>query len=276
MTKKAADPSPPPRDALDEIADELRALDDSKLGPFTLDAAYAASVALAASDACKQFEADIATLPKFDARRTSRLSLYARALTLAHAKVNAYAPPSAEFDNDIDRARPRRESMLSTATTLAHRGKIPWETVNHIREGSGHRDLIDDLAALVVLLTPFAGGVADPEELVQAQALVDKLTATLVARAKTDAAYAALQLQRRKVAALLLAAHRDLHAAVGFFRREEADVEQFVPSLYFAGARDAKREAPAPKPPADPVAPRSGPRNPLLDEPSDSPFIDEK
>jgi hypothetical protein len=281
MKKHESHSSPSPRDALDEIADELDALDESKVAQFSLDAAYASSVALAASEACKPFEADIAKLPKFDAKRTARIPLYARALTLAHAKVNAYSAPSTDFEADIAKARPIRESLLSTATTLGHRNKIPWATIERIREGTGHRDLIDDLAALVVLLTPFAGGVADRDELATAQALVDKLSATLVARSKTDETYAALLMQRRKVASLLLAAYRDLTAAMEFLRREEKDSGKFVPSLYFTGTRESSREPstptppPAPKP-ADPVAPRSLTHPAFANEPSDSPFIDEK
>lgn len=166
--------------------------------------------------------------------------------------------------------------MLSTATTLGHRKKIPWSTIEHIREGAGYRDVIDDLAALVVLLRPFVGGVADAEELNAAQALVDKLSATFVGRSKTDKEYAALLMQRRKVASLLIAAHRDLRAAIAFFRRDEDDVDEFVPSIYFTGTRDGSRDAPTPKPPAGPVAPRSLTNPALANEPSDSPFIDEK
>lgn len=266
--------------ALEAIADELVALDATRLPPYTLDAEFAASTVLAAVTKCTPLLGLIARLPEYDWPRAQRLTTYARALQHADSLVRTYAVPPSGTDKLLTEGRALRLLLLSDADGLVQRGQLDEERVAKIRAGAGHLDLVRDLQDLHTTLAPFVGGRIEAVHHQRASELAELLSPLLNNTAQGDSALAKLYVQRQKVGWLTVDAYEDFVAAVEFARRKTKDGREWTPSLRVSAATrtgsatPGKPSEPTPQSltePAVEAAPRkaSGPN-----DPSDWPFID--
>jgi hypothetical protein len=271
--------------ALESLQPELERIDPQSLGHYNMDANFAAAVVQAAVQSTLPWSDLIVSLPTIDRAAIERLPTLALALQQANFRVEALQPGTSTFDKDLEEARPVREELLEGAALLARRGKLSLENVQRIRAGVGHRDLINDLGALVTMVAPFQseGGVVDSNTIRRAEVLVVRLTNALTQRNLGNPELAPMLLQRSKVAALLQRAYNELRAAVAFVRRNDGDADKLTPTLYVVGTRSKKdddpdadsapKPAPAPTPDAKPVSPA----RPLVpEEPSDRPYDEKK
>lgn len=274
-------PAPDPHNgqlALESLQDELARMDEKNLPPYNLDGTYAPSAVFTAMTNAEPFMADIGRMPTLDIKPIERLPTFAHALDYANTLVQTHTPAGNSFDSDLAIARVRRETLFRLADVQADEGNIPQKSVDDLRAGTGTRDVIEDIKSLHALLLPFASAIGKVELLNEVKALADRLTHGLTGR-KSDPVLAKLLLQRQKVAALLVDAHKELELAMAWLRRKHTDPGALVPSIYVPAGRpkasnDATPKPDAPKPaPANPVAPAkpSDPRSP-----SDNPFDDKK
>lgn len=268
--------------ALESMEGEIASLEGKPIPPYTYDAVHVATTVYATVPRTAQFMEDIARMPTLDIKPIERLPIYAHALLHTHALVLSHSPETSTFDAEAAEARVKRELMLLTADVLVARGRVSKKTVDDIRAGTGNRDLVNDVIALHALLVPYADVSIPAAELAEIDALADRLTHALAQRNGEDPELAPLLLKRRKVAALLAKAYKDLTAAVAFLRRDEEDGSDFTPTLYVTGTRsksdkDAAENPAAPKPsPAGPVAPAAPTKPSDARNPSDNPFDDKK
>lgn len=266
--------------AIDAMSDELRSIDPTKVGNFNLDATFAATAALRAYDGVAKHLPELLRLPDFDRRHVDRLKVYAHALIHANALVMAHSPETSKFDELAARSRVLRDDFLRVADVLVGRGVLPMATVDKIREGQGHLDLIADLAALVVIAEAnVATGLFRPEDLASAQSLVRALPDAYAQHTGRDPKLEPMMMLRRSVGAVLTNACSEITAGLRYMRRSFGDADAIAPAIYVprGGAKKDTAEAVKPTPiaPVVPVTPSpAAPSNPLL--PSDNPFDDNR
>ena len=144
---------------------------------------------------------------------------------------------------------------MAYAELLALKGKVTQAQVARLREGSGYRDLIGDLGALVQILTGdpsllAAGAPVTAAEVQRASDVAFAMNTALGTDADSEKSHSELMVERQKLANLLDASHRELRRGMDFIRFYEGDAAQFVPSLRVPGP--GRRRSPAEDPSADP------------------------
>jgi hypothetical protein len=239
----------PGKAAFDAIADQRAAVDLKTAAPYNLDATFAVAQARGIAARLAPFRATIASLPIFDVGHLDRLPLYASALEYAHAAIVSRAAPARSLPELSNEAYPLRTLLLGHGDMLALKGRFPADVLARVRRGTGYRDLIEDLNALVVLYGErpealSAGGPVGPEDLERARALARRMSDALSADDEVAASQRELLRERHKVAHLLVTATRQLRRVMAFIRFDEGDADALVPRLHVT-AKPRRKAAPS-------------------------------
>lgn len=131
---------------------------------------------------------------------------------------------------------------MSYGDALCLKGLIPAEVLARVREGSGYRDLAEDLIVLVEQFQGLPGSltgdgsVVTGADLTRASEVANQIFLYVGDEAVETSQ--ALEDERRKLGGLLGRAHHQVRRGVSHFRWDEGDVNTFVPSIYVPpGAR---------------------------------------
>lgn len=261
------------RAAFDNTASARAAVDVSSLPPYALDAVHASAQALATARRLAPYRSDIAALPGFDIGHLDQLEDLANALLFAQVTLVARANRVRQLPALATEGFALRALLLAYADLLVLKGRTPAEPVARLREGSGYRDLVEDLAALVRILREAPDAVSPTApvtagEIDRAAELVRAMTLELGADSDPDLPHHTLLLERQKVGMLLARAQGQLRRAMAYLRFDEGDAASLVPSLYVPKGRGRRTEEA--DEPAE-VAPLPGAPVPTTAA-SDSPF----
>lgn len=231
------------RGAFDKTAAMRAAVKVDDLPSYGLDAFYAAGIALRTVPKIAKLRDDLRTLPKYDVAHFDWFDDLARALRFVQTEILRRIQRSAQLPQVATEGWKIRSLMMSYAETLSHKGAFAPELIVRLREGSGYRDLVEDLS---VLVREFQGL---PESKIGEDTAVTRADLT---RASQIAHQINVQVggdvgaetqdelitERRKLGGLLLEAHSQIRRGVSFFKWAEADLNALVPSLYVpAGPR---------------------------------------
>lgn len=252
--------TPLERAAFDRTALVRAALDLGHAPPYTLDAVYAASQALGIARRLAAHRPAMACLPAFDLQYLDHLADYANALLFVQWTIAARAERVRQLPALADQGYQIRALLMAYTEVLELKGEVAPDVLQRLREGSGYRDLVEDLGALVTLLRdrPDAGSLVAPSDLARALDVTTALTAGLGAAADPDLGHDTLLVERRKLGVLLLRAHAQLRRAMAYLRFDEQDAAELVPSLYVPSKRPNGADVAEPGPTAPAGAPGVG------------------
>jgi hypothetical protein len=237
-------PGDPDKDAFDSLAAELATVSLENAPPFQLDAMYASDTVRYMMPRLAPFRPSIVALAGFAPLHFDGIETKARALRYVHAELARRAQAVRNVPVLAAEGWKLRGILMSSAETLAFRGIVDPQVLVKLREGSGYRDLVDDLVVLVRMFRAIGESQPDevnvkPAERDRAEALANELGVIVGRAADIDATQAQLVEQRWKVAILLLRSHDELRRAMTYLRWHEGDATSLVPSLYPAGKRSA-------------------------------------
>ncbi len=242
----------PPNDriAFDRTAPFRAALDLGQAPPYTLDAVHAAAVALGIARRLQPYRDAMRTLPGFDVAHLDHLEDYANGLLFAQWTLVARAERVRQLPALAEEGYQIRALLLAYADVLVLKGQVAPDVVQRLREGSGYRDLVEDLGVLVTVLRERVhakahGMPVSAEELDHALDVAAALTNALGAVADPDLGHDTLMVERRKLGVLLVRAQSQLRRAMAYLRFDEKDAEALVPTLYVPGRRHTAAEEPA-------------------------------
>src|SRR5690606_26364868 len=141
-------------------------------------------------------------------------------------------------------------------------------------QGSGYRDLAEDLIALVNLYRGHWPLIANRtaitmDEIEHAESLAAQLVIAVGERDLVPVARSAAMEQRERAFALLVEAYNDARRAVLYLRAYDGDADEIAPSLY-AGRTRPRDDAVEPTSPGEPQPSTSQPSALLPSEPSPS------
>lgn len=209
-----------------------------------LDAAFAAGKALWIAPRVATYRPRMLLLPEFDIVHLDQFGDLARALRFAQTELLRRIQRSRQIPGLAAEGWRLRNLLMSYAEALSHKGLIAPELIVRLREGSGYRDLVNDLNVLVEEFLGLPEKYTSPDSAVtradldRAAEIAHEIHVHVGNDADTDLSHATLLEERRKLGGLLLVAHGQIRRAITFLRWSEGDVNTLVPSLYVPpGAR---------------------------------------
>lgn len=239
------------RAAFARTADARSALRAEDALPYTLDALHAVSRAMWIAPRLMPFRADLLALSGFDVTHLDNLETHARALRFVHAEILRRVERTNELPGLRAEAYKVRALMMAYAELLSLKGTVAPAFVAKLREGSGNRDLIEDLTVLVQELQALPAPMLSADtpvtraEVTRAADLANELNVRIGNTPEGNLSQAELLDERRKLGSLLVKAHAQLRRGMAYLRFEQGDAAELVPSLYVGSG---KRKAPAPDP----------------------------
>lgn len=132
------------------VAGEMEALRADELLALNVDVVSATSIILGAADRILTFRPRLAQLIEFEIRHVDNLKDYAIAAWYVHIS-NLPAPEPPDAAALFQEVVALREKLLRWAEPLAAEGVFQREVIDKIKQGSGHKDAVGDLVALVGL-----------------------------------------------------------------------------------------------------------------------------
>ncbi len=247
MTTQPANLPPGPPDAtdldrlaFDATASMRAALPIEHAAPYNLVASYAVGKALWTAPRLAPYRARMLALPEFDIVHLDRFETVARALLYVQTELTRRVERAQQLPELARQGWALRAIMMSYAEGLSIKGKFSPELVARLKEGSGYRDLAEDLKVLVSELLALPAVYTGPEALAtradttRAAEIADAVL-TAVGNADLDLTHAGLLEERRKLGSLLMASHVQLRRAIAYLRWAEKDVAELVPSLHVPG-----------------------------------------
>ncbi len=212
--------------------------------PYGLDAFFVAAQTLWIAPRVAPYRARMLLLPEFDIVHLDRFEDLGRALRFVQTLILGRIQWSRQIPGIAAEGWRLRNQLMSYAEALSHKGLIAPELIVRLREGSGYRDLVEDLTVIIHKLRALPPNYTSPEalvtraDLVRAQEVAHQIAVHVGKDADADLSHTALLEERRKLGSLLLAAHGQIRRAITFLRWNEGDANTLVPSLYVPpGAR---------------------------------------
>lgn len=204
---------------------------------YNLDAMYAAAQAQAMVRRLEPYRGALATLPGFDMAHLDGLADLASALVFVQATLVSRATRHRQLPALAAEGFELRAMMLTYCDLLALRNAISPKVVAKLREGTGYRDLIEDLAAIAVLLQNTPGAIGPTSAVTEAEVeraaeISRQMRLELGSDADPDLTHEDLIQDRRKLATLLLRSHDQLRRAMTYLRWSEGDAVALVPHLH--------------------------------------------
>lgn len=240
------------RAAFERTADARRALRVEDALAYGLDALHAVSRAMWIAPRLMPFRADLAALPGFDVAHLDELETLARALRFVHVEIVRRVERANDLPDLKAEAYRHRALMMAYAELLSLKGTVAPAFVAKLREGSGNRDLIEDLTVLVQELQALPAPLLSADtpvtraEVTRAADLANELNLRVGNSPEPNLSQAELLDERRKLGSMLVKAHAQLRRGMAYLRFEQGDAAELVPSLYVASGK--RRAAPAPEP----------------------------
>lgn len=218
---------------------EIEALDDKQVREVSTDVPMAVSLALGALAEIESLLPEMSDVFKKPPKKEiERLRDRALALLFAHLR---WAPRGAKaLEAELEEARVLREQLLAAADAHVKFEHIDADSVDAIREGSGHLDRANDLIALAALFEANWDALkghtmVTVAQLERASLLGTQLVIELGAKVLgTGGAKHRLKLANRRHRAftLFMNDYEEIRAAVAYVRRQEKDGDAFAPSLH--------------------------------------------
>lgn len=264
------------REAFDRLATLREAVDPAAATQYNLDATYAVAQARAIVGRLQAYRDTIKKLPGFDIGNLDRLGDYADALEFVHATLVTRAKRVRSLPELANEGYQLRTLLLAYGDLLVLKGTFPADVIARLREGTGYRDLIEDLNGLVVLYGEhpealLAGAPVTPEQIARAGELARLMSDELGVDREANLTHDVLIKERIKIAHLLVTAHRELRRAMDYIRYHEGDASVLVPSLYVPSTgRKKKTDEPTLIEIHDSLHAPDQPH----DHPHDNPFVD--
>ncbi len=270
------------REAWEATAPERAAVDAKRAPRFTYEPFHAAGNAIHTARAAGEHRATMLLLPDYEVRHLDGLERYARAILFVQTEILRRAKVIKEVPKLAEEGYKLRALMLVQAEVLSLLGKIEPELVKDLREGSGYRDLVEDLHVLVAELRTQPAAIIGDETAVtrahldRAADLAHQINVRIGHEASLDLSHSQLLDERTKLGALLGEAHAEVRRAIEFIRFHHDDAAKIVPSLYVpSGPRKAGQpETEAPVAEASSLAERLQQATAHL-APEDNPFTTE-
>ena len=226
------------RESFDRTAPYRAAMKVADAPHYTLDAFYAAGKALWTLPRVMAHRPDLMTLPKYDIGHLDRFGDYARALRFVQTEILRRIQRSTQLPEVAAAGWQMRSMMMSYAETLSYKGHFAPELLARLREGSGYRDLVEDLSVLVRELQGLPeskigpDAPVTPDDLKKAAELAHVINVQVGTGPEADLSQEELLGERQKLGGLLVTAHSQIRRGVSYFRWAEGDVNTLVPSLY--------------------------------------------
>ncbi len=247
------------RQALERTAHLRAAIRVEDTPPYKLNATVAAGTALTTAERLEPLREQLLKLPEdlWDIAHLDHLPDLARALRCVDTELRGRSETVNRSELATDGYK-LRGLLLSHAEALVYKELVAEDVVARVREGSGYRDLIEDLNVLVLVHAKLPAGIVgegmtvSQEDLDRASSMASALTARVANGAMVDLSPSKLSDERRKLGALLLRAQDELRRAMTFLRWAEGDAAKWVPTLYVTGA-GRKAEGTGSGPPASPA-----------------------
>jgi hypothetical protein len=150
------EPTPPLTDlenaeeAYKRVEPEASALTEDQFTAQNVDVVGATSTILGVAPRILSFRERMARLPEFDISNVDRLVVRAKAAWFS-VITNLPEPEPKDFDEMLRECEAIRETLLVWAGPLVHANKFEQKAINAIKEGSGNKDTLSDVVALVNL-----------------------------------------------------------------------------------------------------------------------------
>lgn len=232
------------REAFERTAPDRDAVDLVVTPHYNMDAVYAASQAELVSRRIAPYRSILEALPDFDMKHVDRLVDYANALVFIQTTIVSRASRVRKLPHLAEEGYRFRKMLLAYGDVLVLKGVFQAKVISRLRDGSGYRDLVEDLGALVRLYEahPETIGPDAPvttEDLQRVAELARTMRTEFGLDQEPDLSQDELLEARRKTAWLLVRAHSQIRRAMSYIRFEEGDAASFVPSLYLVARRRA-------------------------------------
>jgi hypothetical protein len=233
-------------------------MDVSHTPPYQLDAFFAAGKVLWSLPKVRVHRDRLLKLPEYDIGHLDHAEDYARGLRHVQTEILVRIRHARQLPEVAAEGWKVRSMMMSYADVLSYKGQFDPELVAKLREGSGYRDLVEDLNMLVLQFQRMPESWIGAETPVtkadvnRASEIAHRINVHVGNAPDPDVSQETLVNERRKLGALLIRAHGQLRRGVGFLRFDEADVNAILPSLYVpSGGRKTPTEEPVGAPPPD-------------------------
>lgn len=230
------------REAFERTAADREAVDLSTAAPFNLDAVYAAGQAVAIARWLQPYRPQLLRLYDFDIAHLDKLEDYALAMLYAHTTLVRRAARERQMPALAEEGRKLRTLLLGYGDVLAVKDVFNAKVLSELREGRGHRDLVEDLLTLVEMyqerpevMAP--GGAVTSEDVARAAEVGSQMLLEFGHDQEPDLSYGALVEARHKMAHLLITSHGQLRRAMTYLRYAEGDALTLVPSLHVPAKR---------------------------------------
>lgn len=225
--------------AFDRTAAQRAALAPEQVGQYSLDATFAVGRALQIHARLLTLRPEFAQLPGFDLAHLDGFEDLARGLRYANAEVQRRIQRMKETPALADKGFRLRAMMMAYLEAVAFKGAVDPALIARLKEGSGYRDLAEDLVVI-------AHELQSRPELIGPEALVnrkDVAEGTEIAHqllvhlgsAELDAQHEGMLLARNRLGALLVRSHAQLRRAVDYLRFDQGDAADLVPTLFVPG-----------------------------------------
>jgi hypothetical protein len=242
------------------VLPELDALTLEELSPLNVDIVSATSIVLGVVDRILPFKDRITKLPEFNAKHLEHLTDYALAAWFAHV-TNLPAAEPKDADALFSEIAELRAKLLLWAAPLAASGYFEPAAVDKIKEGSGFKDAVSDVLALVGLYRARWDQIADKCDITEAQlvrgAQIAPTVFAIISRRENKAGPTTTDgaLRVRRAWTLVDRAYAQCRRALQFLRFEEDDVDRIAPNLRRnSGNRGATSATPVSTPAPVPTA----------------------
>lgn len=256
ITATQGDPSGLDRAAFDRTAAARSAMRPEDAPHYTLDAFYAAGKALWIAPRVAAYRDPMLALPGFDVAHLDGFEDLARGLRFVQTELLRRIQRAKQVPELAAEGWRLRALMMSYAEALSYKGRIAPELIVRLREGSGYRDLVEDLSVLCQEFLALPAELTGPNaavtraEIARASELAHEINVRVGNAADVDLSQAALLDERRRLGGLLLRAHGQIRRAMTYLRWDEGDATELVPSLYVPGG-GRKAAEPATEPPQE-------------------------
>lgn len=260
--------------AYDNTAAERAAIGADELLPLNLDVDTVVTTVLATSGKLTTIHGSIVEIVPGDiVAKFARLLEYGQALAKAQALFNTAMKPAPELPAFHDRAAKIRLLLASDAAVLTQRGLVAQSIIDGLKGAVGYVNTASDLQTLITLYQTSWSKISEmtaikTADLQEAEQAYTALMSAIVARGQAGSLESATD-QRLRAYTLVLRAYDEARRVVSFVRWHEADLEDFVPSLWTGRGTRTKKDQPTPAPTPTPVPPpvAAAPATPAIHAP---------
>lgn len=217
--------------------DEMRRLLPSDLLAVNLDMRAAVATILGALPEIVALRDRIERLPELDQSAVASLARYAQAAWHANSLAAGANAPIADIGAVNERATVMRDTFLSDARALVHRGLIPAQRIEPFKGLFGYKLVAYELSGLADVIIDSWKAVDGKTaitlaELNGAKELAEQLVTLAGKREQGPPVTAEVALDRQRAYTLCVRAYDETRRAVSYLRWREGDADTITPSLW--------------------------------------------